>query len=151
MSALQARSRPPSAVNLDVAAAFPSRTWRRGLLGDRWPAGSIQPNVTRASRKAPSGQGTVRSRPAPISAAAIASVLRPLPRNLLALLTRFRQADGNGLSATLHSAAAAASAASRGAALVTVHLAFHIAARATGISALPSLGHVLLLQHIASR
>src|SRR5690348_6402917 len=74
-------------------------------------------------------------------AGALAELRALLLRHLLAFLTRLGQADRNRLLAALDSAAPAASAASRGAAFITMHLALHIASRTAGISAFPSLGH----------
>jgi hypothetical protein len=71
-------------------------------------------------------------------------------RDFLAFLARFRQADRNGLLATLDLAAFAAAAAVRGAALIAMHFAFHVAACASRVSAF-SLCHIILRQFLRSR
>jgi hypothetical protein len=68
-------------------------------------------------------------------------------RDFLAFLARFRQADRNGLLAALDLPAFAAAAAARGAALIAMHFAFHVAACASRVSAF-SLCHIILRQFL---
>ena len=71
-------------------------------------------------------------------------------RDFFAFLARFRQADRNGLLAALDLPAFAAAAAVRGAALIAMHFAFHVAACASRVSAF-SLCHIILRQFFRSR
>src|SRR5690242_3661342 len=98
MAARQARPRPRprprSAASLDVASAFPSRTMRRGVIVTLRAGRSSQPNVTRASRKAPS-EG-VGGYAVSILAAAIAADDRQDLAGDVARTARRREKDESG-------------------------------------------------------
>src|SRR5262249_37036120 len=64
----------------------------------------------------------------------------PFARHFLALLARFRKADGDGLLAAFHGAAATFLAAFQLAALLAVHRALHVLAGAARIFP----GHIFL-------
>jgi hypothetical protein len=70
-------------------------------------------------------------------------------RDFLALLARFRQVDRDGLLAALDLPGFAAAATVRRAALIAMHFAFHVAARAARVSAF-SLCHKILQEFFRS-
>src|SRR5262245_26178898 len=71
--------------------------------------------------------------------------------HLLALLARFRQADGDGLPAAFDPASPTAATAASTAAFVPMHLAPYLVTRAAGISAFPSLGHSISSKSFVSQ